>query len=377
MGETMISVFDLLTLSQIPGIGSNRLRMLISHFENTDAVLNASIREIAMVEGFSRKLASTIVHFIKSQKLSEAKEFAERQLSKLNKFEATIVTFWDKQYPESLKKIYDPPPFLFIRGELSDVDKYAISIVGTRTPSNYGIHMAEKISQELSVLGITIVSGLARGIDTVAHQAAIKAEGRTLSVIGSGLDVIYPPENKNLFERIVNHGAIITEYEMGAKPDAVNFPRRNRLVSGLALGTVIIETDINGGAMITANTALDQNREVFALPGLVNSKRSRGCHLLIKEGRAKLIESIDDILEELSTKLKPIIKPKEHREIKQLPSLTLFERTIYDVLTENPSHIDSIAEAAKLTTSDVLVNLLSLEFKGLVRQLPGKMFVKT
>ncbi|MDI6765272.1 MAG: DNA-processing protein DprA [Bacteroidota bacterium] len=372
----MISVFDLLTLSQIPGIGSNRLRMLISHFGNTDEVLTASIREIAIVEGFSRKLASTIVHFVRSQKHSEAKRYAERQLSKVNKVEGKVITFLDKQYPENLKKIYDSPPFLFVRGEFTDKDMYAIAIVGTRTPSDYGVRMTEKISQELAVLGITIVSGLARGIDTVAHHAAIKTDGRTLSVIGSGLDVIYPPENKNLFERIVGCGAVISEYEMGAKPDAVNFPRRNRIISGLSLGTVIIETDINGGAMITANTALDQNREVFALPGLVNSKRSRGCHLLIKEGRAKLIESIDDILEELSTKLKPLIKPKDHDEIKQLPSLTLFERSIYDVLTENPSHIDSIAEAAILTTSDVLVNLLSLEFKGLVKQLPGKMFVK-
>ena len=374
--ETMLSVVDLLVLSQIPGIGANRVRTLVSHFKDPSSVFNASGKEIESVEGFSKKLASTILHYIKSPLFNDAKKYAEGQLSKLNRIEGRIVTYWDEQYPETLKKIYDPPPFIFLRGDIKEEDKYAIAIVGTRSPSEYGIIMAERFTQELTKLGIVTVSGLARGIDTVVHYTSIKSNGRTLAVIGSGLDVIYPPENKNLFERICEHGAVISEFEMGAKPDATNFPRRNRIISGLSLGTLIIETDLDGGAMITANTALDQNREVFAIPGNINSKRSRGCNALIKDGRAKLVENIEDILDELSTKLRPILKKTNKGEQKPLPALTLFEKLIYDVLNENPCHIDAIAEITKLSTADVLVNLLSLEFKSLVKQLPGKMFVK-
>ena len=374
--ETMFSVVDLLVLSQIPGIGANRVRTLVSHFDDPSSVFNASAKEIESVEGFSKKLTHAILHYIKSPLFNDAKKYAEGQLSKLNCIEGRIVTYWDEQYPETLKKIYDPPPFIFLRGDIKEEDKYAIAIVGTRSPSEYGIIMAERFTQELTKLGIVTVSGLARGIDTVVHYTSIKSNGRTLAVIGSGLDVIYPPENKSLFERICKHGAVISECEMGAKPDAANFPRRNRIISGLSLGTLIIETDLDGGAMITANTALDQNREVFAIPGNINSKRSRGCNALIKDGRAKLVENIEDILDELSTKLRPIFKKTDKGEQKPLPALTLFEKLIYDVLNENPCHIDAIAEITKLSTADVLVNLLSLEFKSLVKQLPGKMFVK-
>ena len=372
----MFSMIDLLILTQVPNIGAHRLRALVTHFGNPTSVLKASARDIIEIDGFTEKLASSIVHYIRSSKIKEAEKYAECQLSKLNQVEGTIITIWDKQYPDLLKKIYDPPPFLFLRGELIEMDKYAIAIVGTRSPSEYGVRMVEKFSHGLTKLGITLVSGLARGIDTVVHSAALKSGGRTITVIGSGLDIIYPPENKNLSERITDHGAVISEYEMGAKPDAVNFPRRNRIISGLSLGTLIIETDINGGAMITANTALDQNREVFAVPGNINSKGSRGCHALIKDGRAKLVEEIDDIIIELVTKLRPIMKKTGKEEAKAEPELTLFEKSIYDVLSEHPSHIDIIAETAKMSTADVLVNLLSLEFKGLVKQLPGKMFIK-
>jgi len=374
--ESTFSVADLLVLSQIPGIGANRVRTLVSHFKNSSSVFNASAKEIESVEGFSKKLAYAILHYVNSSLFDEGKKFAERQLSKLNHIEGQIITYWDKQYPETLKKIYDPPPFIFLKGDIIETDKYAIAIVGTRSPSEYGISITERFTQELIKLGITIVSGLARGIDTVAHRTALRFNGRTLAVIGSGLDIIYPPENKKLYERICENGSIISEYEMGAKPDAGNFPKRNRIISGLSLGTLIIETDLGGGAMITANTALDQNREVFAIPGNINSKRSRGCNTLIKEGRAKLVEKLDDILDELAIKLRPILKDIETGDIKSIPQLSLFERSIYDMLSEIPEHIDHIAESTKLSTADVLVNLLGLEFKGLVKQLPGKMFLK-
>lgn len=372
----MCSVIDLLILSQIPSIGANRLRSLVSHFGDPVLVSSASAKEISTIEGFSRKLASTVTHFFRSNDSAKAKLYAERQLSRLNKAEGNILTFWDERYPDLLKKIYDPPPLLFIQGTIEKEDTYAIGIVGTRSPSDYGISVAEKFSQEFAKLGITVVSGLARGIDTVVHAATLKQGGRTIAVIGSGLDVVYPPENKILSEKISAHGAVISEYEMGAKPDAVNFPKRNRLISGLTLGTLVIETDCNGGAMITANTALDQNREVFAVPGLVTSRRSRGSHALIKEGKAKLVENVDDILVELSSKLHPLLKSVLKKEHKPPVEVSLFEKNIYEVLTEAPLHIDVIARQSNASISDTLVNLLSLEFKGLIRQLPGKMFVR-
>ncbi|MGA2623207.1 MAG: DNA-processing protein DprA [Bacteroidota bacterium] len=373
----MFPVFDLLVLSQIPNIGPNRLRVLISHFGDPSVVVESSPREIAAVEGFSKKLASEIVHFIGSSGYKDAKNYAELQLSRLNKAGGRIVTFWDKEYPDLLKKIYDPPPFLFVRGDFAEQDRFAIAIVGTRSPTPYGTTIAGKFVQEFCKIGIPVVSGLARGVDTIVHASTLKAGGRTIAVIGSGLDVPYPPENRNLFERIAAHGAVISEYEMGTKPDAGNFPRRNRIISGLSLGTLVIETDVNGGAMITANTALDQNREVFAVPGNVGVKQSRGCHALVKSGRAKLVECFDDILAELASKLRPLVKDSVRQESAPSPDLTLFEKAIWDVLSDEPRHIDSIAESAKLSTSDALVHLLNLEFKGLVQQMPGKMFVRS
>ncbi|HEV8538201.1 MAG TPA: DNA-processing protein DprA [Bacteroidota bacterium] len=372
----MISVIDLLVLSQVPGIGANRLRNLVSHFNGTSQVFKASAREMAGVEGVSKRLASTLARSFRNGGLDFAKRYAEQQLSRLNRIDAHIITFWDDDYPGQLKRIYDPPPLLFMKGEIRESDVYAVAIVGTRSPSDYGTALAEKFSQEFARLGITVVSGLARGVDTVAHASTLKHHGRTVAVIGSGLDVMYPRENKPLSDRIAQHGAVLSECEMGAKPDAVNFPRRNRLISGLSLGTLVVETDIDGGAMITANMALDQNREVFAVPGNITSRRSHGCNVLIREGKAKLVENCDDILVELSTKLKPLLSGRPGQVQKPLPNLTLFEKNLHDVLSENALHIDAIAERANVSTADALVNLLSLEFKGLVRQLPGKMFLR-
>lgn len=372
-----MSAFDLLVLSQIPQIGSNRLRLLVSHFGAPENIYTASAREISAVEGFSKKLASMVVHFLKNSKLDEAKRYAEKQLSKLNKVDGKIVSFWEKRYPEPLKKIYDPPPYFYLRGQIAETDKYSLAIVGTRTPSDYGITMAERFSRDCASIGITVVSGLARGIDTVAHQTAVKSSGRTIAVIGSGLDVCYPPENRNLMDRIISNGAVVSEYEMGAKPDAVNFPRRNRIISGLSLGTLVVETDVDGGAIITTNMALDQNREVFAIPGNINAKKSRGCNMLIKESKAKLVETMDDILAELSGKLKPLIHtiPQGDQE-KAMDGLNLFERKVYDALSFDALHIDLLAERCHMPTADVLVHLLALEFKGIVKQLPGKTFLK-
>lgn len=372
----MFPVFDLLLLTQIPNVGPNRLRALVSRFGEPANIFSASTKEVSQTEGFSKKLASEVTSFFKDGKVEDARLYAERQLSRLNKIEGKLITYWDKQYPEILKRIDDPPVLLFMKGELQEADNYALAIVGTRIPSNYGIMNAEKFSDELARLGVTIVSGLARGIDTTAHAATLKAGGRTLAVIGSGLDVIYPPENKKLAEQIYHAGAVMSEFPMGTKPDAVNFPRRNRIISGLTFGTIVVETDINGGAMITAAMALNQNREVFAIPGNVDSKRSKGCNVLIKNGQAKLVESLDDIVSELASKLKPLLKKSGAVSVKPPIEMTLFEQTIFQALADEPRHIDVITEKASVSTADALVQLLSLEFKGLVKQLPGKMFVK-
>jgi DNA processing protein len=222
-----------------------------------------------------------------------------------------------------------------------------------------------------------VISGLARGIDTTAHRSTLDSGGRTIAVIGSGIDLIYPPENVPLADRIATNGAVVSEFKMGAKPDAVNFPRRNRIISGISLGTLVIETGIEGGAMITAATALDQNREVFAVPGPVDSQKRSGTHLLIKEGRATLVEGIEDILVELTPRFKHLSLVKTRVSRQSPPAdLTLFEQQVYLVLGNEPLHIDSLALSAGIPTADALVQLLSLELKGIVRQLPGKHFVR-
>ena len=364
----MSSVRDLLRLASTPKIGPHKIRLLVSHFQDPARVLKASPRELIKVPGIEKKIASNIVHN------TEGERFADDQLKRVNRLGARIVTIWDKEYPELLKRIYDPPAFLFVLGQFITLDKSAVAIVGTRTPSTYGQLVAESLARDLAQLGLTIVSGLARGIDTVAHANALKAKGRTIAVLGSGLDVPYPAENRKLLEAIAAQGVVVSEFPMGTKPDATNFPRRNRIVSGLALGTIVVESAEDGGAMITASTALDQNREVFAVPGSIMEKRTAGPHKLIREGRAKLVQNIDDILEELGPQMRHLLKREHAPEV--AIEMTLFERKVFDVLKNEPIHIDALAELAETSTADALVNLLSLEFKGLVRQLPGKMFLK-
>jgi len=339
-------------------------------------VFEASPGHLVAVEGIERRTALSIVGFFRGSGPAEARRFAAEQLSRVNRVNGRIVTFWDDDYPAGLKRIYDPPPFLFVRGPLSEADSTSIALVGTRSPTPYGTQMAERFASDLARLGIPVISGLARGIDTSSHVATLKARGRTVAVIGSGIDIIYPPENKPLAERMINDGAIISEYPAGTKPDAGNFPRRNRLISGMALATVVVETGTDGGAMITATTALDQNREIFAVPSAVNEKRRSGTNLLIKEGRAMLTESVEDILAELAPKLKGILKHPPSTTAVAPPELTLFEHQIFDAMGDDPLHIDTLAERAGQSTADTLVHLLSLEIKGVIRQMPGKMFIR-
>jgi DNA processing protein len=358
---------DLFLLLSVEGIGPGKVRNLLAKFKTTKNILETDYQSLTSV--INKKLAKGIVQAVRIR--GEIEKTVEDELKKLEKLGGKIITIWDKEYPALLKKIYDPPLLFYLLGELTENDQYSVAIVGTRQPTNYGKVQAERISMELAKQGITIVSGMARGIDSISHNSAIKFGGRTIAVVGSGLDVIYPPENRKLFEKIVEAGAVISEYTLGTKPDAQNFPKRNRLISGLSLGVIIIETAITGGAMQTAAFALDQNREVFALPGNVGVRQSEGTNLLIQKSEAELITSAEDVILELEIKLKPVLGKNIP---KQQIDLSLFEEKIINVLNSEPLHIDKIASLANLSTSDCLVNLLSLEFKGLIKQLPGKMF---
>jgi len=355
-----------LALSSVPNVGPIRFISLVKHFGSPEAVLSASEKELSDFPEIGTVIASNI-------KRKVDWKLAEKQLELMEKNQAQFLTFKDEAYPENLKSIYDPPPYFFIKGEIREDDKNAIAIVGCRAASPYGKQIAEKIGRELAKRGITIVSGLAWGIDSVGHLSALEENGRTIAVFGSGLDVIYPSENKKLVERIVQNGAIVSEFLLGTKPEAPNFPRRNRLISGLSLGVVIVEAGAKSGALLTAQSALEQNREVFAIPGNVGAKTSEGTNRLIKQG-AKLVTSVEDILEEIEVFAKAQEKKKPEID---LSCLSDSERNIFQLVSNEPYHIDRIAQDTSMTTSQALSALLSLELKGLVRQLSGKMFVRT
>ncbi|HEX9006493.1 MAG TPA: DNA-processing protein DprA, partial [Bacteroidota bacterium] len=285
---------------------------------------------------------------------------------------------WDEEYPPHLRAIYDPPPLLFVRGTIEPSDASSVALVGTRAPSAYGLQAAQRFAAGLARLGVAVVSGLARGIDTAAHAAALGAGGRTLAVIGSGIDVPYPPENRGLAARIAACGAVVSEYPMGTKPDAGNFPRRNRIISGITLGTVVVETAVDGGAMITARTALDQNREVFAYPAAVREGTAAGTNRLIREGKALLVESVDDVLAEFGSRLGgPAVRSRPAAPEAARPALTLFEQGVLDAVPgDEPAHINALAGVLQMPVAELLAHLLALECKGLVRQLAGKYFLR-
>jgi DNA processing protein len=349
---------------------------LVNHFKDPHLVITASAKELMRVEGIEKKLALTIVNFFRDCGADQVKSWVEKQLSLAQRVNARVVTFWDKEYPESLRKIYDPPPLLFVRGSIERDDKYSVAIVGTRSASDYGNHWAQRFASELGKRGITTVSGLAHGIDGAAHAATLKAGGRTIAVLGSGVDTIYPSQHIPLAQRIMERGAVLSEFNMGDVPDMGNFPRRNRIISGIALGTLVIESRPEGGSMITASLALEQNREVFAIPSALTDKRKSGTNLLIKQNKARLVESAEDIIEALASQLKPILKTPEGKPKASPVQLSVFEQKLFDAMPDAPIHIDALAQRVGFSTSDVLVNLLSLELKGVVRTRPGKMFEK-
>lgn len=356
---------SLLRLYSIPGIGAARMRNLLAAFNSPDEVLEAPTQRLMQIQGIDRKIATNIKNGVNDA-------FLKKQLNLIKKNKVDILSYWDKDYPERLKKIYDPPAFLFIKGSIISEDNLSIGIVGSRVTSQYGKSVTEQFSRELAELKFTIISGMARGIDTIAHRAAIKAGGRTIAVLGSGIDNVYPPENNKLLEQIADCGAVISEYPLGTYPDAGNFPRRNRIISGLSLGVLITEAGAKSGALITAFQALDQNREVFAIPGPITSGKSAGSNQLIKEG-AKLVQGVQDIIRELENQIEFRIKTPE----KKLPKLSGLDKLVFDCLIDEPQHVDALALKVKKSVPEVLTVLLTLELMGIVRQLSGKMFVQS
>ena len=296
-------------------------------------------------------------------------------LNKESKIKA--LSFADKAYPTNLKYIYDPPSVLYVKGNIIPEDNVAIAIVGSRRATYYGLQNAEKLAFELAIKGIAIISGLARGVDSAAHRGALKAGGRTIAVLGSGLNVIYPPENEKLAQEVARNGAVISEFPQDTPPFKQNFPRRNRIISGLSLGVVVIEAAKKSGALITANCALEQGREVFALPGKIDSFTSQGTHDLIKDG-AKLVQTTEDIIEELEPLMSEYIKQaKSESKAAVEPNLLGEEKQIYFCLSSEATHIDEIMQKVALSYGKLLTNLLKLQHKKLVKELPGKLFVKT
>ncbi len=359
----------LFLLQSVPGIGNQRIRQLISHFGSVEKVISATHSSLMTVDGVDKKLADRILR-------GKEPEFAAHQLKMLEAYKASVLTFWDHAYPGGLKQIFDPPVILFQKGRLLPEDSVSIAIVGTRNPSGYGVQVTEKLTRELSKTGFTIISGLARGIDTVAHRTALKAGGRTVAVLGSGLDLIYPAENKKLASEIEKSGAILTEYPFGTKPDASNFPKRNRIISGLTLGTLVVEAGSKSGALITANFAAEQGREVFAVPGAITSGRSIGTNRLIKDG-AKLVQGLDDILQELDFKLRALRKMETTKTGAKVPkNLSDEEQRVWETLTNEPQHIDMLSQKLGSSSSQVLSLLLTLELKDAVKQLPGAYFIR-
>jgi len=357
----------LLRLQSVPGMGPGRIRRLLAKFHSPSAVLAAGLQDLMAVDGIDRVLARNI-------RTKNNPDFAEEQVRCAGRLGLRLITFFDPEYPQNLKEIPDAPVVLYVRGKILPEDAIALGVVGTRQPSEYGRSAAHRLTKSLAEHGFTIVSGLARGIDTIAHRAALKIGGRTIAVLGSGLDQIYPAENKRIADQIAERGAVISEMPCGAGPDAVNFPRRNRIISGLSLGVLIVEAGEKSGALITAANALEQGREVFAVPGSIFSSRSVGTNRLIKDG-AKLVQNANDVLEELDSRIRHFLHPRLPDPF-NLPGLSEDERKVLDVLSDQPAHIDVISQRTGFSSSQALSILLTLELKDLVRQMAGKLFVR-
>jgi len=351
-----------IAFSQLPGIGAQRLRRALERFGDMERAWRASAAEL-IDAGIEPKVARAAVVARSSVDVAALRGRVERAGVEAH-------TLADKSYPARLADIYDAPPVLYARGELLPQDEWAVAVVGTRNISTYGREVTHRLVTDLVRNNVTIVSGLARGVDGLAHRAALDAGGRTLAVFACGVDVIYPPEHRNLAADIAANGALLSEYPVGSAPDAGNFPARNRIISGLSLGTIVIEAGEKSGALITARCALEQNREVFAVPGSILAQGSRGSNRLIRDSGAKLITSADDVLTELQLQLVP-----QQLEIRQLLPTNAVEGALLALLSPEPRHIDELTRASALPVAEVSSALSMMELKGMARQVGGMQYV--
>ncbi len=354
----------LIGLNMIGGIGSFRLKELLAYFGSPEAVLEAPRHKLRAIYGIGDKIADKIVAL--------KKESIEKELDAAKKLGLKIITIEDNDYPLNLKNIFDPPIVLYLKGKLKPEDNLAIGLVGSRRASFYGLSQAEEFSSGLAAHGFTVISGMARGIDTYSHRGALKSGGRTIAIIGSGFNHLYPAENKKLAEEISQNGAVISEFSLNTEPLPQNFPRRNRLISGMSLGILVVEAAQNSGALITADFALEQGREVFAIPGKIDSSTSFGTNELIKQG-AKLTSNISDILEEFVLPL-----PVKEKEIigKEVLSEIGEEEKLFNLISLQAVQLEELVAKTEMDIPHIADILLKLQIRKLVKQLPGKQFVR-
>lgn len=357
-------------LNMIEHVGPVRVRQLLDHFGDAPSILQASKSRLQQVRGIGDEVAESIGNWEKNVDLAG-------ELRRIEQYGCHVLIKSDENYPELLREIYDPPVVLYVKGTVTGKDKNGVALVGSRMTTPYGMETSRKLAYQLAYIGVTVVSGGARGIDTAAHQGAMSAKGRTITVLGNGINIVFPPENKELFDRITSHGAVMTQFPFNRKADKQTFPIRNRIVAGMTLGTVVVEANLTSGALITANFATEYGRQVFAVPGRIDSPRSKGCHDLIKKG-AKLCEGPEDILSEFEYLFPTTNRPPSVAETGVLPAMSLSEneQRVYETLSQEHTGIDEIIRKSGLPSSAVSVALLSLEMKRLIRQSPGKLFVR-
>lgn len=357
-----------IALNMLPTMGPVRLRKLLEVFETPERILAAKRDALRAVEGIGREVVDQITSW-------ETLVDLPAELERIREFGADVITAQSPLYPKQLREIHSPPIVLYVWGELTERDQHAIAVIGSRRTTHYGLESAKKLSYQLAYAGLTVISGLARGIDTAAHHGALAAKGRTVAVIGSGLAKLYPPENAALAEKIRNgSGAIVSEFSMEIQPDRQTFPMRNRIISGWSQGLLVVEAGANSGALISVAQALEQGRNVYAVPGHINAPTAIGSNRLIQQG-AKLVMDASDILDDLQILL-PESKPPIGATSRALPPLSDEERRVYEAINETETQIDDIAAKAELPSGTVSSTLLRLELKKLVKQLPGKYFVK-
>jgi len=366
-----------LELQAVKGLGPITFARLISRFGSPEAIRNANLSELVATGGVSSALAQSLQQPLPHDRSTQI----QRELEAVEAGRFSILTLTDPHYPARLKTLADPPSILYCTGQLQECDQHALAIVGARKGSHAGRAFTRTLSGDLAALGFTIVSGLARGIDADAHEGALATTGRTVAVLGCGIDRTYPPEHVKLRQRIEQHGAVLSEFPMGTSPQSYNFPQRNRVISGLSLGVIVTEATLKSGSLITARMALEQNREVFAVPGVVTHPLSHGPHRLIKQG-AKLVEKHWDIVEEILPMLEPSFR--EHVETQQEgvntqpPSIALCpeEQHVFERIPLEPVLLDELIAQGSYSSSEVMSILLSLEMKGLIKQVPGLQYVR-